>query len=83
MVAPSVPLKKYAVDICASMPQKTLGMTMLTYTFLYILKSCVRYFSLFLKKQCVSWLFQTKYFEIKFNLQLLYLPIVSREFILS
>ena len=47
------------------------------------LKACVRYFSLFLKEQYVSWLFQTKYFEIKFNLQLLYLPIVSRAFILS
>ena len=32
------------------------------------LKACVRYFSLFLKEQYVSWLFQTKYFEIKFNL---------------
>ena len=46
-------------------------------------KACVRYFSLFLKEQYVSWLFRTKYFEIKFNLQLLYLPIVSRAFILS
>ena len=45
------------------------------------LKACVRYFSLFLKEY-VSWLFRTKYFEIKFNLQLLYLPIVSRAFIL-
>ena len=46
-------------------------------------KACVHYFSLFLKEQHVSWLFRTKYFEIKFNLQLLYLPIVSRAFILS
>ena len=50
---------------------------------IFRLKACVRYFSLFLKEQYVSWLFQTKYFEIKFNLQLLYLPIVSRAFILS
>ena len=49
----------------------------------YLIKACVRYFSLFLKEQYVSWLFQTKYFEIKFNLQLLYLPIVSLAFILS
>ena len=47
------------------------------------LKACVRYFSLFLREQYVSWLFRTKYVEIKFNLQLLYLPIVSRTFILS
>ena len=45
-------------------------------------KACIRYFSLFLKEQYVSWLFRTKYFEIKFNLQLLYLLIVSRTFIL-
>ena len=47
------------------------------------LKACVCYFSLFLKEQCVSWLFQTKYFEEKFNLQLFYLPTVSQTFILS
>ena len=46
-------------------------------------KACVRYFSLFLKEQYVSWLFRTKYFEKKFNLQLFYLPIVSQTFILS
>ena len=40
-------------------------------------------FSLFLKEQCSFWLFQTKWFEKKFNLQLLYLPIVSWTFILS
>ena len=45
-------------------------------------KACVRYFSLFLKEQYVSWLFRMKYFEIKFNLQLLYLLIVSQTFIL-
>ena len=39
-------------------------------------KACVCYFSLFLKEQYVSWLFPMKYFEMKFNLQLLYLPIV-------
>ena len=39
-------------------------------------------FSLFLKEQYVSWLFRTKYFEKKFNLQLLYLPMVSQTFIL-
>ena len=48
-----------------------------------LFKAFVHYFSLFLKEQYVSWLFRTKYFEIKFNLQLLYLPIVSRAFILS
>ena len=41
------------------------------------LKAGVRYFSLFLKEQCSFWLFRTKYFEKKFNLQLFYLPIVS------
>ena len=40
-------------------------------------------FSQFLKEQCVSWLFRTKYSEKKFNFQLFYLPIVSRTFILS
>ena len=50
---------------------------------LNLIKAYVRYFSLFLKEQYVSLLFRTKYFEIKFNLQLLYLPIVSRTFILS
>ena len=49
---------------------------------LSLLKACVRYFSLFLKEQCVSWLFRTKYFEEKFNLQLFYLPTVSRTFII-
>ena len=52
------------------------------YFFEFLLKAFVRYFSLFLKEQYVSWLFRTKYFEIKFNLQLLYLPIVSWAFIL-
>ena len=47
------------------------------------LKACVCYFSLFLKEQCVSWLFWTKYFEKKFNLQLFYLPTVSQTFIFS
>ena len=46
--------------------------------FLFFLKACVRYFSLFLKEQCVFWLFRTKYFETKFNLQLFYLPTVPR-----
>ena len=46
-----------------------------------LLKACVHYFSLFLKEQCVSWLFWTKYFEKKFNLQLFYLPTVSWTFI--
>ena len=40
-------------------------------------------FSLFLKEKCVAQSFLTKYFEQKFNLRLLYLPIVSRRFILS
>ena len=37
------------------------------------IKLCVSYFLLFLKKQYVSWLFRTKCFEKKFNLQLFYL----------
>ena len=48
----------------------------------FFLKVCVRYFSLILK-ECCFWLFPTKYFEKKFNLQLFYVPIVSRIFILS
>ena len=48
-----------------------------------ILKACVCYFSLFLKDKCISSLFRTKYIEKKFNLQLLFLPTVSRTFILS
>ena len=47
-----------------------------------IFKACVRYFSLFLKDKCISSLFRTKYIE-KFNLQLFFLPTVSRTFILS
>ena len=46
-------------------------------------KACVRYFSLFLKDKCISSLFRTKYIEKKFNLQLFFLPTVSRTFILS
>ena len=46
-------------------------------------KACVRYFSLFLKEQCASWLFRTKYFEKKFNLLLFYLPTVSWTFFSS
>ena len=48
-----------------------------------IFKACVSYFSLFLKEQCVSWLFRTKYLEKKYNLQLFYLPTVLQTFILS
>ena len=44
-------------------------------------KAFVHFFSLFLKEQCVSWLFRTKYFEKK--LQLFYLPTVSWTFFLS
>ena len=47
------------------------------------LKACVRYFALFLKGKCISSFFRTKYIEKKFNLQLLFLPTVSRTFILS
>ena len=46
-------------------------------------KACVRYFSLFSKDKCISSLFQTKYIEKKFNLQLYFLPTVSQTFILS
>ena len=48
-----------------------------------VFKGCVRYFSLFLKDKCISSFFRTKYIEKKFNLQLLFLPTVSRTFILS
>ena len=48
-----------------------------------IFKACVRYFSLFLKDKCISSLFRMKYIEKKFNLQLFFLPTVSRTFILS
>ena len=48
-----------------------------------IVKACVRNFSLFLKDKCISSLFRTKYIEKKFNLQLFFLPTVSRTFILS
>ena len=47
------------------------------------IKACVRYFSVFLKDKCISSLFRTKYIEKKFNLQLFFLPTVSRTFILS
>ena len=50
---------------------------------LVVLKTCVHYFSLFLKEQCASWLFRTKYFEKKFNLLLFYLPTVSWTFFSS
>ena len=42
------------------------------------LKPCVRCFSLFLKEQYASWSFRTKYFEKKFNLQLLYFPLFHK-----
>ena len=42
------------------------------------LKACLHYFGLFLKEQCVSWLFRTKYFEKKFNLQLLIFPLFHK-----
>ena len=48
-----------------------------------IFKTCVRYFSLFLKDKCIYSLFRTKYVEKKFNLQLFFLPTVPRTFILS
>ena len=48
-----------------------------------ITKACVRYFSLFLKDKYISSLFRTKYIEKKFNLQLFFLPTVSRTFIFS
>ena len=33
----------------------------------FIVKACVRYFSLFLKGKCISLLFRTKYIEKKFS----------------
>ena len=42
-----------------------------------ISKAYVRYFSLFLKEKCISFLFRTNYIEKKFNLQLFFPPIVS------
>ena len=50
---------------------------------LFTLKACVRYFLLFLKDKCISSLVRTKYIEKKFNLQLFFLPTVSRTFVLS
>ena len=49
------------------------------YSSFLTIKACFHNFSLFLKEQC-AWLFRTKFFEKKFNLQLLYLPIVSQTF---
>ena len=46
-------------------------------------KACVCHFSLFLKEKYISSLFQTKYIEKKFNLQLFFLPIVSWAFTLA
>ena len=56
---------------------------LLIITLLVSFKACVHYFSLFLKDRCISLLFRMKYIEKKFNLQLLFLPTVSRTFILS
>ena len=39
------------------------------------LRACVRYFSLFLKEQCVSWLFRTKYFEKKLTYSCFIFPL--------
>ena len=39
------------------------------------LKACVCYFSLFLKEQCVSWLFRTKYFEKKLTYSCFIFPL--------
>ena len=41
------------------------------------IKACIHYFSLFLKEKCISLLFQTNYIEKKFNLELIFLTIVS------
>ena len=49
----------------------------------FIFKACVRYFSLFIKDECIFSLIRTKYIEKKFTLQLFFLPTVSRMFILS
>ena len=49
----------------------------------FIFKACVRYFSLFLKDECIFSLVRTKYIEKKFTLQLFFLPTVSQTFILS
>ena len=42
---------------------------------LHYFKACVCYFSLFLKEQCVFWLFRTKYFEKKFNISCFIFPL--------
>ena len=47
------------------------------------LKACVRYFSLFLKEQCPSWLFRTNYFEKKFNLLFCFIFPVLHEHLFS
>ena len=51
--------------------------------YINVIKAYVRYFSLFLKEKCISSLFQMEYIEKKFNLQLCFLPIVSRTFTLA
>ena len=47
------------------------------YINLLLFEACICYFSLFLKEKYISSLFQTKYVEKKFNLQLFFLPIIS------
>ena len=79
---------QYFIDFWISYMFRTKDFLGMVFVWLFIhqvssFKACVRYFSLFLKEQCSFWLFRTKYFEKKFNLQLFYLPTVSRTFILS
>ena len=50
---------------------------------IFLFKAWVQNLSLFLKQNCISSLFQTKYIEKKFNLQLFFLPIVSWTFTLA
>ena len=47
-----------------------------------IIKTCVHYFSLFLKDKCISSLFRMKYIEKKFNLQLFFIPIIHEHSLL-
>ena len=54
-----------------------------TVTFETNLKFVSAIFHFFLKDKCISSLFRTNYIQKKFNWQLLFLPTVSRTFILS
>ena len=66
--------------------RKVVGIALSTYICFRIIltvlfKACVRYFSLFLKDKCISFLFGTKYIEKKFNWQLFFFPLFHEDLI--